>query len=160
MRAYSLINLADTQGRDNEDALSALRGVDGIEALPLVVVRRKAFPNAFSNDLSVTEQTPGDQKAVGEMLSVVGAPCTHKRLPMAIRVPHAVKQPDPDEKAAAFIAGSTKPVLVEQAVESSKVVVNLRFDAALLAKIDAAAKRQGITRTAWLHRAAFDALGD
>jgi hypothetical protein len=27
------------------------------------------------------------------------------------------------------------------------------------AKVDAAAKRQGITRTAWLHHAAFDALG-
>ena len=41
---------------------------------------------------------------------------------------------------------------------AAKVVVNLRFDAALLAKVDAAAKREGITRTAWLHRAAFDAL--
>jgi hypothetical protein len=43
--------------------------------------------------------------------------------------------------------------------EAAKVVVNLRFDAVLLAKVDASAKRQGITRTAWLHRAAFDALG-
>ena len=71
--AFSLIILADTQGRDNEDALSALRGVDGIEALPFVVRRRTAFPNAFSNGLSVIEQTPRDQKAVDELLSVVGA---------------------------------------------------------------------------------------
>ncbi len=78
---------------------------------------------------------------------------------MAIRLPHAVKSADPDQKAAAFIAGSTKVAVVEP-VESAKVVVNLRFDAVLLAKVDTAAKRQGITRTAWLHRAAFDALGE
>lgn len=79
---------------------------------------------------------------------------------MAIRVPHAVMQPSPDQKAAAFIAGSTKPTLAEAGSGVAKVVVNLRFDTALLSKVDAAAKRQGITRTAWLHRAAFDALGE
>ncbi|MGH3426392.1 MAG: hypothetical protein ACRDQZ_02265 [Mycobacteriales bacterium] len=41
---------------------------------------------------------------------------------------------------------------------ASKLRVHLKFDAALLARVDAAAGRQGITRTAWLHRAAFDAL--
>jgi hypothetical protein len=41
----------------------------------------------------------------------------------------------------------------------SRVRVEVKFDTALLAKADAAAKRQGVTRTAWLHRAAFDALG-
>jgi hypothetical protein len=50
--------------------------------------------------------------------------------------------------------------VVEEAEAAEKVVVNLRFDAALLARVDKAAKRQGITRTAWLHRAAFDALGE
>jgi hypothetical protein len=74
---------------------------------------------------------------------------------MTIRAAPSVKSADPHQKAAAFVAGSTKAP-----AESTKIVVNLRFDAALLAKIDAAAKRQGITRTAWLHRAAFDALGE
>jgi hypothetical protein len=37
-------------------------------------------------------------------------------------------------------------------------VVNTRFDARLLALIDAAARRQGISRTAWLHVAASKAL--
>jgi chromosome partitioning protein len=73
LRAYSLINLADTQGRDNEDALSALRGVEGVDALPFVVGRRKAFPNAFSNGLSVIEHMLRDQKAADELLAVVGA---------------------------------------------------------------------------------------
>jgi hypothetical protein len=43
---------------------------------------------------------------------------------------------------------------------AKKVRVSLRFDAALLARVSESAKRQGITRTSWLHRAAFDALGD
>ena len=42
------------------------------------VGRRKAFPNAFSNDLGVIEQTPADPKAVNELLSVVGALYTQK----------------------------------------------------------------------------------
>jgi hypothetical protein len=79
---------------------------------------------------------------------------------MAIRVPPGVKSAEADQKAAAFIAGSSKSAVAAVDAEAAKVVVNLRFDAVLLAKVDAAAKRQGITRTAWLHRAAFDALGE
>jgi hypothetical protein len=79
---------------------------------------------------------------------------------MAIRVPPGVKSVEADQKATAFIAGSSKSAVATVDAEAAKVVVNLRFDAVLLAKVDAAAKRQGITRTAWLHRAAFDALGE
>jgi chromosome partitioning protein len=73
LRACSFLNMADAQGRDNEEALEALKGMDGVEALPLVIVRRKAFPNAFSNGLTVTEHLPKDAKAVVELLSVVDA---------------------------------------------------------------------------------------
>ena len=79
---------------------------------------------------------------------------------MAIPVPPGVKSAEADQKAAAFIAGSSKSTVATVDAEIAKVVVNLRFNAVLLAKVDAAAKRQGITRTAWLHRAAFDALGE
>jgi hypothetical protein len=41
----------------------------------------------------------------------------------------------------------------------SKVRVSLRFDAVLIARVDEAAKLQGVSRASWLHRAAFDALG-
>jgi hypothetical protein len=41
---------------------------------------------------------------------------------------------------------------------AGKTVINMRFDSALLQRIDAAAKRQGISRTAWLHVAAANAL--
>ena len=45
----------------------------GIDAMPFVLRRRKTFPNAFSNGLSVVEDVPRDQKAVDELLSVVVA---------------------------------------------------------------------------------------
>jgi predicted HicB family RNase H-like nuclease len=41
-----------------------------------------------------------------------------------------------------------------------KTVINMRFDSALLQRIDAAAKRQGISRTAWVHVAAANALDE
>ena len=73
LRAYALLNCADSQGRDNDDAKAALAVIEGIEPLPLVVVRRKAFPNAFSAGLSVLEQSPQDSKACGEIISIVNA---------------------------------------------------------------------------------------
>jgi hypothetical protein len=67
-----------------------------------------------------------------------------------------------DKRAADFIAGAalraapaTAPA---QDNEAGKAVVNMRFDAQLLARVDAAAKQQGISRTAWLHVAASKAL--
>jgi hypothetical protein len=52
--------------------------MEGIEALPFAIARRKAFPNSFSNGLTVTEQLPKDVKAVDELLSVVDAMYTQK----------------------------------------------------------------------------------
>ncbi len=80
---------------------------------------------------------------------------------MAIRMPHSVKPANSDKRAEAFISGAGLPspsAPSARAPEGSKVVVNMRFDAALLQRIDAAAKRQGISRTAWLHGAASKAL--
>jgi hypothetical protein len=73
---------------------------------------------------------------------------------MTIKMPHTVK-PGNDMRAKAFIAGGLKAT---PAASAGKAVVNMRFDAPLLARIDAAAKRQGISRTAWLHVAASRAL--
>jgi hypothetical protein len=41
---------------------------------------------------------------------------------------------------------------------AGEVVVTMRFDSDLLARVDAAARRQGISHTAWLHVAASKAL--
>ena len=75
---------------------------------------------------------------------------------MTIKMAHS-SRPVEDQKADAFIAGATKGA-PNQDEGTGKSVVNLRFDARLLARIDAAARRQGISRTAWLHVAASKAL--
>jgi chromosome partitioning protein len=51
LRACAVLNIADPAGQDNADAGEALRSLDGFEALPGLVVRRKAFPNAFTSGL-------------------------------------------------------------------------------------------------------------
>jgi len=73
---------------------------------------------------------------------------------MAIKMPHAVKpNASEDRKADAFISGGA---LADP--DAGRTTVNIRFDAALLKRIDEAARRQGISRTAWLHVAASKAL--
>jgi hypothetical protein len=80
---------------------------------------------------------------------------------MAIRMPHSAKPANSDQKAEAFISGASlpsPPATSAGEAEGSKTVVNMRFDTALLQRIDGAAKRLGISRTAWLHVAASKAL--
>lgn len=79
LHAYSLLNNADAQGRDNEDAAGALSALDGIDLLPGMIGRRKAFPNAFSAGLSVFEQSPRDHKACAELMHVVNTLNTQGR---------------------------------------------------------------------------------
>ena len=75
---------------------------------------------------------------------------------MAIaRKPNSKPKPPVDDVAAdAFIAGAAKPATptIETAAEDGprKSPVMLRFDRALLAKVDSAAKRRGISRSAWI----------
>ncbi|CAN7694112.1 ribbon-helix-helix protein, CopG family [Rhizobium sp. LjRoot30] len=70
---------------------------------------------------------------------------------MAIKMPP--KKAD-EKKAEAFIAKNEKP----KQEEGGKSVVNLRMDNDLLARIDADAKRMGISRSAWLHVASSKML--
>src|SRR3546814_15648208 len=80
---------------------------------------------------------------------------------MAIaRKPNSKPKSPMDEAAAdAFIAGAAKPkaepIATEadeagQGAEPRKSPVMLRFDRAVLAKVEAAAKRRGISRSAWI----------
>ena len=59
--ALAVINQADPQGRDNQEAASALERLDGLAVARARLVRRKAFPNAAALGLSVLET--GDGKA-------------------------------------------------------------------------------------------------
>jgi hypothetical protein len=75
---------------------------------------------------------------------------------MTIKMAQSAR-PAEDRKAEAFIAGAATAAPMRDE-DAGKAVVNMRFDARLLALIDAAARRQGISRTAWLHVAASRAL--
>ena len=52
---------------------------------------------------------------------------------------------DRERAAEQFIAAANEPPAVAR-----KVMTTLRFDAALLARIDAAAKKRGVSRSAWI----------
>lgn len=65
LRAIAVLNEADAQGKDNDAALEALQEIDGLEIAPVMLVRRKAFPNAAAAGLSVMEYE--DAKAREEL---------------------------------------------------------------------------------------------
>ena len=73
LRAVVLLNAADAQGKDNEEAAEALRDHEGLDLLPCTIGRRKAFPNAASSGKAVTEHTPQDAKAVRELTALIRA---------------------------------------------------------------------------------------
>ena len=73
LEAFSVLNAADAQGKDNEEAAAALREVRGLTHLPGLIVRRKAFPNAAASGRSVLEQSPRDPKAAEELEALARA---------------------------------------------------------------------------------------
>lgn len=73
LRVVAILNAADAQGRDNEEAAQVISDVEGIEMLQMTIGRRKAFPNAAATGRSVLEQNPKDAKAVDELTSLVEA---------------------------------------------------------------------------------------
>jgi chromosome partitioning protein len=70
LRALAMLNAADAQGNDNQDAGEALRDVDGVDLLPVTVGRRKAFPNAAALGQGITEYAR-DKKALTELQALV-----------------------------------------------------------------------------------------
>jgi len=72
LRALLVINAADPQGTDNQDAADVLQETPGMEVLSLKIGRRKAFPNAAASGRAVIEQgRDKDPKAVKELLALV-----------------------------------------------------------------------------------------
>lgn len=55
LRAVAVLNGADPAGRDNGEALAALADLEGLEVAAVRIGRRKAFPNAAAEGLSVFE---------------------------------------------------------------------------------------------------------
>ena len=70
LQALAILNAADPQGKDNEEAAEAIKGIEGIDLLPVTIGRRKAFPNVAATGQGITEQTK-DRKALQEMKSLI-----------------------------------------------------------------------------------------
>jgi len=63
----------------------------------------------------------------------------------------ATSAPDADKAAQAFISGAGNGKTAPDEPESTtKKPVMIRFDPELLSRVDAAAKRRGISRSAWI----------
>jgi chromosome partitioning protein len=73
LRVLAVLNAADAQGKDNADAGEALKDIEGITLLPMIIGRRKAFPNAAAGGRAVTEYTPKDVKATKELGALLKA---------------------------------------------------------------------------------------
>ena len=72
LKAYVFLNRADPQGRDNDEAAELLREAGGLEFLDTPIGTRKAFGNAASQGLAVTELKQQDSKATQEINALFG----------------------------------------------------------------------------------------
>jgi hypothetical protein len=72
----------------------------------------------------------------------------------------AVPSDEHELRIEAFITGTEKreETRPESGADGKRARVMMRFDPDLLARIDTAAKRRGVSRTAWLHMVASRAL--
>ena len=78
LRVVTVLNAADAQGKDNDEAAAAMREFAGFEYCDSVLIRRKAFPNAAAGGLSVLEHTPKDPKAIDELTRLVSHLFVHR----------------------------------------------------------------------------------
>jgi chromosome partitioning protein len=67
LRIIPLINMADSVGKDNTDAMDLLKEWSGVDFFVGSIGHRKSFCNAISYGLSVDELKPIDKKAVEEI---------------------------------------------------------------------------------------------
>jgi chromosome partitioning protein len=66
--AYTFLNRADPRGSDNADAMELLRKDNSLHFIDTPLGTRKAFSNAASLGMAVTELKPIDQKANDEIM--------------------------------------------------------------------------------------------
>lgn len=67
LKAFAIINRADPQGIDNQDAADIIKETDGIVYLPTAIGQRKAFANAAAEGLGIIELKTQDKKAIAEI---------------------------------------------------------------------------------------------
>jgi len=73
LKAYAVINRADPQGVDNQDAADILKESEGITYLPTSIGQRKAFANAAAEGLGIVELKAQDKKALAEIKQLCDA---------------------------------------------------------------------------------------
>lgn len=71
MRVLAILNAADTQGHDNEDAAAAVADYPNMQYVATPIIRRKAFANSAGQGLSILEYRPKDDKGIEEMTALV-----------------------------------------------------------------------------------------
>lgn len=67
LKVFAFINQADSKGTDNEGSLSILEECEEIQCIKTTIGSRKAFANAASDGLGVTEMKIQDKKAIQEI---------------------------------------------------------------------------------------------
>jgi predicted HicB family RNase H-like nuclease len=67
-------------------------------------------------------------------------------------------KPVTETEAEKFIARAGAPPTAVVSPAKGRVATMVRFDAALLAKVDAAAKKRGVSRSAWIQYTLSEAL--
>lgn len=67
LQAFSMINQADSKGSDNEGTISILQECEELKCINSTIGSRKAFANAASDGLGVTEMKTSDKKAIQEI---------------------------------------------------------------------------------------------
>jgi chromosome partitioning protein len=70
LKAFTFLNRADSQGKDNEEAAEFLSQSEILDYISDSLGNRKAFSNAFSQGLGVLELKPGDVKASKEVTAL------------------------------------------------------------------------------------------
>jgi len=76
---YAVINRADSQGKDNHEAIEIINETGNIICLREIVCQRKAFANASAEGKGVIEMTPKDKKAVEEITDLTNKIFNEKR---------------------------------------------------------------------------------
>jgi len=79
LKTYAVINRADSQGQDNNEAIEIINETGNIICLREIVCQRKAFANASAEGKGVIEMTPKDKKAVEEITDLINKIFNEKR---------------------------------------------------------------------------------
>jgi chromosome partitioning protein len=70
LEANAFINRGDPKGQENKETAELLKESISIKFIDIIIGTRKAFGNAASQGLCVTEIKPADEKAIEEVLSL------------------------------------------------------------------------------------------